>query len=292
MKNSVHFSASGSAPIKPKVYNNGFDEFIDDFAELHLYTSQMSYSTMFYKNGKRKKANVTGYGSILIYDIDKGYTGRELKKATEGFRRLIVTTMSHTVENPRMRLILPLDVSIPAETDEELYKGLMLAAAKGIGLDVNRIDTSCLSTDRQYAPNPKQQHFYFDGEVLEVRTLLSYASKNISTRTAPKPTRPVFTPSSAGMSLKQMRDYIKANHSFEIMAQLLESKGLTVKKNGAVVIPGQRTQALSINPKTGILADFAKDEFFDVVSVHVDHYQDMTIAEATKHYYHLLGGAA
>jgi len=286
----IWFSATGSAPIKPKVYNEGFDVFGEQWEDLHLYTQKMSYSTMFYKHGKRLKKNVEGYGSILIYDIDSGYTGQALHKATDGFKKLIITTMSHTKEKPRMRLILPLTEKLPF-VDEDLYKQIMLTTAKGIGLDAELIDRSCLSTDRQYAPNPKQQHFYFNGETINTDEILDYARKALQPKkTLFKPTSPVFNNNTSMMPLKDMRAYIKNNHTFEVMATLLESKGLTVKRDGSVVIPGAKTQALSIDRKTGILADFAKDEFYDVVSVHVDHYKDMTLADATKHYHNLLGG--
>ena len=287
----IWFSASGDAPIKPKVYNTGFDFFEDSFTELHIYTAKMSYSTMSYKAGIRKKINVDGYGSVIIFDIDQGYTGQALRNATKGFQTLIVTTMSHTAEKPRMRLILPLNKRIPSYVNEELYKEIMLICAKGIGLDTDRIDRSCLSTDRQYAPNPQQQHFYFEGEVLAIDTIIEYAKKALQPKIKPvKPISPVSSYNTSMMPLRDMRAYVKTNHSFEIMSTLLESKGLTVKRDGSVVIPGNKTQALSIDLKTGILADFSKDQHFDVVSVHVDHYKDMTLAEATKHYYTVLGG--
>jgi len=286
---NICFSATGTPPIKPKVYNNGYDIFYEEWNNLHLYTQNLSYSTMFYANGERKKKNVTGYGNILIFDIDKGYTGQELVRVTNGFKRLIVTTLSHTTEKPRMRLILPLSTSLPY-IKEELYKQVMRTTAITIGLDMERIDTSCLSTDRQYAPNAKQQHFYFEGEVINTDELLTYAKEDLQPKTPP-PQR-VFSPvsSHSTTSLKEMRAFIKQYHTFELMATLLESKGLTVKRDGAVVIPHSKTQALSIDRKTGILADFAKDEFYDVVSVHVDYYKDMTLADATKHYYSILGG--
>ncbi len=286
----IWFSATGTAPIKPKVYNTGFDVFGEQWEDLHFYTQKMSYSTMFYKYGKRKKSNVEGYGSILIYDIDNGYTGQALHKATEGFKKLIVTTMSHTKDKPRMRLILPLTDRLPM-IDEDLYKQIMLTVAKGIGLDAELIDRSCLSTDRQYAPNPQQQHFYFDGEILVTNEIIDYAENDLQVnKPVVKTISPVFNKNSSMMPLQDMRAYIKANHSFEVMSTLLESKGLTVKRDGSVIISGNKTQALSIDTKTGILSDFAKDEFYDVVSVHVDHYKDMDLPTATKHYYNLLGG--
>ena len=286
----IWFSATGTAPIKPKVYNEGFDFFYDSWSELHIYTQHMAYSTMSYKHGKRLKKNVEGYGSLLIYDIDNGYTGQALHEATKGFKKLIVTTMSHTKDKPRMRLLLPLTECLPM-VDEDLYKQIMLTVAKGIGLDAELIDKSCLSTDRQYAPNPTQQHFYFDGETLVTSEIVAYAENDLqANKPVVKAIRPVFNNNSSMMPLQDMRQYIKDNHSFDLMASLLESKGLTVKRDGSVVIAGNKTQALSIDKTTGILANFAEDQFYDVVSVHVDHYKDMTLADATKHYYNLLGG--
>jgi len=290
MTGLVWFSASGDAPIKPKVYNTGFDFFGEQWEDLHLYTAKMSYSIMSYKHGKRLKANVEAYGSILIYDIDNGYTGQALHKATDGFKKLIVTTMSHTKDKPRMRLILPMTKSLPL-VDAELYKQIMLTSAKGIGLDVELIDKSCLSTDRQYAPNPTQQHFYFDGETLDTDEIIAYAKNALeANKPVPKPISPVFNNNSSMMPLQDMRQYIKDNHNFELMAVELERQGLTVKRDGSVLIAGNKTQALSVDTKTGILADFAKDTFYDVVSLHVDHYQDMTLPDATKHFYNSLGG--
>jgi len=173
----IWFSASGTPTYDPKVYLEGFDFFYDSFEELHTYTQHMAYSTMSFRHGKRHGDSVEGYGSILIYDIDEGYTGQELRLATEGFRRLIVTTMSHTKEKPRMRLIFKLNKEIPADTPKDLYKALMTFTAKMVGL--HSIDEKCVDTARAYAPNPTQQHFYLDGETLNIDTLLVASTKQL-----------------------------------------------------------------------------------------------------------------
>ncbi len=98
------------------------------------------------------------------------------------------------------------------------------------------------------------------------------------------------------MPLQDMRQYIKNLHTFDLMTRELEGYGLTVRRDGQVIIPGNKTIALTVDPKTGILRDWSDPDGaklgkdYDVVSLHVDHYKDMTLADATKHFYSLLGG--
>ena len=291
MTGLIWFSASGDAPIKPKVYNTGFDFFGEQWEDLHLYTAKMSYSSGSFRSGYRHKDNLDGFGSVLIFDIDDYYTGQALHKATQGFKKLIVTTRSHTADHPKMRLIVPLDEMIPL-MEKDLWLQVMTVGATAIGLDVDKLDRKCLGdVVRQYAPNPDQKVFYREGETLKTKEIIAIAENALeANKPVPKPIRPVFNNNSSMMPLQDMRQYIKDNHSFELMAGTLERYGLTVKRDGSVIIAGNKTQALSVDTKTGILADFAKDTFYDVVSLHVDHYQDMTLPDATKHFYQLLGG--
>ena len=73
------------------------------------------------------------------------------------------------------------------------------------------------------------------------------------------------------------------------MVQVLEEKGLTVKKDGKVIVPGNKTDALHIDMSTGLLRDFANDTSYDPVSVLHDYYQ-MPLRLATNYIYEKLGG--
>ena len=77
---------------RPGVYTEGFEYTFTLFSDLHRITCKYGYSTMIFKDNYRRKSNVIGYGNIIIFDIDEGYTIGEVKSLLKGVKYLIVTT--------------------------------------------------------------------------------------------------------------------------------------------------------------------------------------------------------
>lgn len=293
----AYFSVS-EMPLKqnPKAYTYGFEYTFCTWAELHLVTGKYSYSTMNFKDGHRLKEKVLGYGNIYIFDIDSkpeklSYRAQEVQKAVKGIKSLIVSTRSHTSEFHRLRLILLADATANKNMDAELYQEVMLTIIDFCGLDAEMLDKSCFSIDRQYAPNPLNQvHYYIEGETLPMGFIIQMAidrlkGKKTEVASAKVPIISAFN----GGDLKEKRAFIKEHLSLELMSDVLCERGLTVNRDGKVTVPNNKTDALSIDIKTGLLRDFANDTSYDPVSVLHDYYH-VPLADATNYIYKKMGG--
>lgn len=284
-------------PIKPdsKAYTFGFEYTLVEWSQFHTITAKYSYSTMIFKDGHRLKDNVVGYGNIFIFDIDSkpnmpSYTAQQVIDAVKGLKSLIVSTRSHTSENHRLRLILLADKMLKKEVGAELYESIMHTIIEFCGLDAKMLDRSCFSIDRQYAPNPtNQKQYYAEGELLPMEFIVELAQKK-QHKPKQKITSIVCNVSNNSTeNLKEKRIFIKENLSFELMADVLEERGLTVNRNGSVTVPSNQTEALSIDRQTGLLRDFANDTSYDPVSVLYDHYK-VPLKDATNYIYEKIGG--
>ncbi len=283
-------------PISPgsKAYTNGFEYTMAAWEDMHKITAKYSYSTMIFKNGHRLKGNVIGYGNIFIFDIDSkrdkpSYTAQQVIEAVEGLKSLIVSTRSHTSENHRLRLILLADKCANTKMDAELYVEVMRTIIDFCGLDVEMFDQSCFGIDRQYAPNPiNQRQYYIEGDILPMDFIADLALERLEEK------KKMITAAVAPVlmqtgDLKKKRAFIKERLTFDLMASVLEEKGLTVKRGGAVIIPGNPTDAIHIDRKTGLLRDFANEISYDPVSVLHDYYK-IPLSDATNYIYEKVGG--
>ncbi len=178
--------------FKPKVYNEGFTYSVTAWRWLHHATKKHAYSTMVYENGVRRKENVIGYGNVLIYDVDGGYRAEEAIEALKGLQALIVTTRSHTPQEHRFRILLPGDACLSNRVDDRTYREIMETALAYIGLDTEKIDAKCMTTDRQYAPNPAQRHCYLEGAklpLLEIGRIVLEAQRQQELKKRARPPR-------------------------------------------------------------------------------------------------------
>lgn len=285
-------------PIKQnsKAYTYGFEFALIEWSHLHTVTCKYSYSTMIFKDSHRLKENVVGYGNVFIFDIDSkpdkpSYKSEEVIEAVRGLKSLVVTTRSHTEENHRLRLILLADKCMNRGVDSELYHKVMQTIISFCGLDEDMLDRSCFSIDRQYAPNPiNQKHYYIDGDVLPMEFIMELAQESLQHEKCIKRTpSPIAAVTVRSFALKTKRSFIKERLTFEFMKEVLEERGLTVLQNGKVVIPGNPTDAICVDRKTGLLRDFANDTSYDPVSVLYDHY-NVPLKDATNYIYEKLGG--
>ncbi|NOR55171.1 MAG: hypothetical protein GQ531_03085 [Sulfurovum sp.] len=134
------------------------------FNELPNFTRYLHYSNIKFKDGYRKGENFQGV-SVLILDIDDGYSIEEMKKKLVGYKALIVTTKSHQTNEKngkaitacdRYRLFLPLEVPI---TESDRYKTIVSAL-----IEEFQADKACKDLARFYYCNPKQEVHFIEGE--------------------------------------------------------------------------------------------------------------------------------
>lgn len=167
-----------------------------DFYNLHKITGSNRYSSSIFKNGKRRSATCTGFGNLIIYDIDNDTDNiLDLPAAVEIFEKiqsLIITTKSHQQEKngtvaDRFRIILSLDNPMSISVDE--YSRFYIHCAESLGID-KYIDRACKDAARMYQPNPDQQVHYTQSErvISEKQLRISFEEKKFldhSTRCAP-----------------------------------------------------------------------------------------------------------
>ncbi len=285
-------------PIKAnsKAYTYGFEYTMCPWEDMHKVTARFSYSTMIFKDGHRLKENVIGYGNIFIFDIDSkpnkpSYRAEQVIEAVRGLKTLVVSTRSHTSENHRLRLLLLADKCANVNMTATLYEEVMRTIIIFCGLNAGMFDQSCFGIDRQYAPNPtNQRQYYIEGELLPMEFKIELAQKSLERKQSAKPISllPLNTTGRGG-DLKEKRSFIKERLSFELMGEVLEERGLIVKRDGSVTVPGNPTDALHIDRRSGLLRDFANDTSFDPVSVLHDYYK-VPLNDATNYIYEKVGG--
>ena len=164
------------------VYNDNFVYSSTTWNNLHKVTNRFGYSSMVFDGGKRLKANVVGYGNVLIFDIDDHYTIEEVLKKLDGVKSLITTTKSHqkpkSNKEPcdRFRVLVLLDRTMNNNCTPSQYTELMKIVLEWLGLDVQKVDKACLGNDRFYTPNViDQQHWYVDGTPISMRKMWNRA---------------------------------------------------------------------------------------------------------------------
>ncbi len=190
--------------IKPgepysKVYTYGYQAEIIPWSDMWKITYKYSYTNAIFavrkweQQGHRSEKNVLDYGNLIILDVDNeegkppSYTIAEIQEKLRGVTALIVTTMKHSEEYNRFRLILLLDERIPHHINNKQYILLMHGAIKMVGLDPEKFDTSKFANSSQMAPNlmhlyntPQWSHFqaqtsfYIEGETIPVAELMVY----------------------------------------------------------------------------------------------------------------------
>ena len=131
-----------------------------EFEEIHNTTNRNHYSNISFKHGYRKGANFQGV-SVLILDIDGGYSIEEMKEKLDGYTYLITTTLHHQLSMKngkaitpcdKYRLFLPLDKPI---TDPVEYKTVI----KGL-ISEFKADPKCSDLGRFFYCNPNQVVHY------------------------------------------------------------------------------------------------------------------------------------
>ncbi len=263
--NPIKITSSGTQVAnKPKAYTKHFKTEEMQFKEIPKITQARGYSAMIFKGGYRLKKNVTGFCPLVILDADtdlkKGkisYTIKQLKHQLDGLETIIVTTLSHSKTEHRLRVILPLDTTEGITTAN--YRDFLKTAIRFMGLDPDYFDNACYGIDRQYAPNPNQEVYHLKGESLPTAYLLSKIPP-------PEPPKQEYHPveGDIGGTYQEQRDYIFSHTTKEITAHLLQRAGYTVR-DYKVFYDNRDQTPLSIHQVTGLLRDFSLDKTYSLI---------------------------
>ncbi len=227
---------------------------------LHEVTKRYGYSNAIFKDGKRNASNVEYLGNLLIYDYDDGITIDEMKSKIKslGVSALIVTTLNHQRDKKgvvcdRFRLILQLKNCIGSDISTPMMEDILQEVDEALGLGM-AYDKACKTVERFYSPSPTQLHYYFDGMTIDLSEIVDEAK-------TPKP-KPVSTPrpkmhyAESGLSLKEMRDYIRENISHDVVVRELEEKGLMVDRRGGIFL--NKKKVGNIHAETKMIANWGK----------------------------------
>ncbi len=193
-----------------------FVEAIVEFDNLSAHTKFFRYSSSIFDDGKRSIANCTGFGNILIYDVDNDTDNiLSLSTAVElfnGFQSLIVTTKSHQKEKngvvaDRYRILIPLDEAIMVSVNE--YSDYYLHIASLLNIS-EYIDKSCKDAARMYQPNLDQEDYYSSNLTLlsEKQLRISFEEKKFldnSSRTSV-----LNTVISLDIDMSSRKDYLQS----------------------------------------------------------------------------------
>ena len=271
---------------KPIYTNNWFWCHGAAWNNLHEMTKRYGYSNAVFKDGKRAANNVSYLGNLLIYDFDDEITIDEMKTKIEslGVSALIVTTLNHQKDKKgvicdRFRLILQLE----HPTGDDISTFMMEAILQEVdnALELGSVyDTACKTIERFYSPSPMQEHYYFDGMTLDISEMITDAKKP-KQKSIPQP-RAVKNYTHSGLSLKEMRDFINEYITYALVVRELESKGLSVSRNGGVYL--EKKKVGNIHPETKFIRNWAESESMDIIGI-LDKFYSESYVENTKRLY-------
>lgn len=181
----IHFSIAQCPTAREGHIETDFLEVIVSFDDLFSRTSYFRYSSAIFENGKRSIENCNGFGNCLIYDVDNdGVVDFTLENALEYFsdiQSLIVTTKSHQKEKngkvaDRFRVVISVDEDISVSVDD--YSKYYIHVTEILGI-AEFIDHSCKDAARMYQPNPNQEVYYSQSDVVlsEKQLRISFEEK-------------------------------------------------------------------------------------------------------------------
>lgn len=138
--------------------------YFDTLEDIVEQTCTYNYSPFIFKDGLRKGENFMG-ATLLIIDVDDGFSIDEAKEKLAGYKSIIVTTKSHQLGEKngkpikkcdRYRIFIQLQEEI---YDKEVYKKVISKLIE----DFNG-DRACKDIARFYYHNPKQLVYKIDGD--------------------------------------------------------------------------------------------------------------------------------
>ncbi len=293
MINPIIYLSHSTNQYKHKVFTKGFNVRILPFRDIPTLTASGGYSTMQYKNGYRLKSNVIGFCPVIILDVDtkpnhRSYSIQQLQTQLAGLNAIIVTTVSHSnktvdelntethkidpVPQHRLRVLIPLTTANGITTLN--YKSFLKTAIQFCRLDPRYLDSSCFSTDRQYAPNPNQVIYHLEGDDIPTDYILSICEERNPIEETQELNTFIYKAGDLKGTPQDQKDYIHSNTTPELTALILKSRGYRVTASLQVFYDNRESNNLSIDPKTGLLRDWRSGKSYSTIDMtrrFIDH---------------------
>ncbi len=145
-----------------------------NFFNIHkIINSEQRYSAGTFKDSYISDENYLEDQNLFIIDVDDGMTIDEAKQLFSNWTFLITTTKSHQIEKneeicDRFRIILPTisTFHLNPVTYARTYTNVLEA------LNMPAYDEKCKNASRWYFGNPKGEHWYNEGEMLDIRSFI------------------------------------------------------------------------------------------------------------------------
>ncbi|MGV8863231.1 MAG: hypothetical protein ACOH2T_18955 [Pseudomonas sp.] len=122
--------------------------------------------------GHRTEENAVAGFDMVVVDVDDGAHLQTAIDLLKDYTYLIYTTKSHTAENNRFRIILPINYRLKLDAEE--FKELMSNVYSWLPF---KVDTQTNQRARKWATHAGQ-HYYNEGQLLDVLPFIPKTSRN------------------------------------------------------------------------------------------------------------------
>ncbi len=169
-----------NADMRPTV-PQGFIRKVGTFKGLaeKIINADFRYSAGSFRNDYITDANYLQEQNLFIIDIDNDLTLEDAKNLFSGMTYLIATTRTHQKEKKgitcdRFRIILPTMSTF--HLSPSVYSDMYMNVINSLGIE--EADTQCRNASRWYYGNPNGEHWYNEGELLDIRTFIPDSSEH------------------------------------------------------------------------------------------------------------------
>lgn len=152
-------------------YQNDIAEF-DSLSEL-IILDGYHFLNHHVKNGHRTEENVIEGFNMVVLDVDHGCTIELAQELLKDYKYLMYTTKSHTEEENRFRIILP--ISYYLKLDSEDYKGFIDSILSWLPFECDEVTNQ---RPRKWRTNDQSQVFHNDGALLDVLPFIPRTTRN------------------------------------------------------------------------------------------------------------------
>ena len=157
------------------------------FDQLHLLMQAPDYhwSNHAFKNEHRAEENVIPGFNMIVLDVDGSITLEAVHELLKEYKFLTYTTKRHTPDNPRFRLVMPINYHLELDSDE--YKEFMNCVMNWLPF---KIDDASNQRSKKWMSHPgtlneilgeyegAQFHYNLEGELLDALDFIPKTSRN------------------------------------------------------------------------------------------------------------------
>lgn len=145
------------------------------FDELHNLISTDNYHFLnhYLRNGHRTEENVQVGFNLLVLDIDGGASIELVQDLLKEYKFLLYTTKSHTPEDNRFRVILPINYYLELNTED--YRDFVNGILAWLPFTCDEVTNQ---RSRKWRTNDQCEFFYNDGQLIDALTFIPRTTKN------------------------------------------------------------------------------------------------------------------